>query len=155
MSTPPNAPAIAAPSPGPGPAPGPGPGPAAVSGEISHALLDAIGDAFNANDINAVMPYFADDTVFDHAAGADIYGTRFEGKDAVRAVFAGLFENVENVHWETLTANIVGNKAYCEYRRVATLKTGAVQDFLSVDILTFRDGLITHKDTYYKHRSAG
>ena len=121
---------------------------------VTMELLDAIGDAFNANDIDQVMQYFAGDAVFDHASRPDVHGTRFEGKDALRTVFGGLFENVENVHWETLDAHIFGDKAYCEYRRVAKMKTGEVQDFLSVDILTFQDGLIVHKDTYYKTRTS-
>ncbi len=121
---------------------------------ITTSLLNAIGDAFNNNDVDAVMTFFSDDAIFDHAAGPDTHGTRFEGKPALRNVFGGLFEQVENVHWETLDSHISGNKAICEYRRVARLKSGEVQDFLSVDILTFRDGLIVHKDTYYKNRTA-
>lgn len=129
--------------------------PATTAGQaVTFELLDAIGDAFNANDIDAVMTFFHEDAVFDHAAGPEVHGTRFEGKDALRAVFGGLFENVENVHWETLDARISGEKAYCEYRRVAKMKTGEVQDFLSVDVLTFQDGLIIRKDTYYKNRTA-
>jgi uncharacterized protein (TIGR02246 family) len=123
-----------------------------MSDEPTLCLLDAIGDAFNANDIDAVMQYFAEDAVFDHAAGPDVHGTRFEGKNAIRAVFAGLFEKVERVHWETLDARIAGNKGYCEYLRTATHKTGETEAYMSVDILTFRDGLITRKDTYYKQR---
>ncbi len=120
---------------------------------VTDAIINAIGDAFNNNKINEVMQYFADDAVFDHAAGPDIHGKRFEGKDAIRAVFSSLFDNVQSVHWETLDTHVVGNKAYCEYRRIATLNSGEQQDFLSVDILTFRDGLIIHKDTYYKNRT--
>jgi len=119
---------------------------------VTKELVDAIGDAFNANDIDAVMKYFADTATFDHAAGPDIHGKRFEGKDAIRTVFSGLFDNVSKVHWETLDCHISGNKAICEYRRIATLNSGEEQDFLSVDILTFKDGLIAHKDTYYKAR---
>jgi len=122
-------------------------------GAVTQKLIDAIGEAFNANDIDAVMQYFADDATFDHAAGPDIHGKRFEGKDAIRAVFSSLFENVESVHWETLDSHISGDKALCEYRRVAKLKSGEEQDFLSVDILTLKDGLIIHKDTYYKART--
>ena len=121
---------------------------------VTHELVNAIGDAFNNNDIDAVMEFFAEDATFDHAAGAEVHGKRFEGKAAIRTVFAGLFESVENVNWETLDCYISDFKAYCEYRRVAKLKTGEVQDFLSVDILTFKDGLIVHKDTYYKNRTA-
>ena len=120
---------------------------------VTIELVNAIGDAFNKNDIDAVMEFFAVDATFDHAAGPDVHGKRFNGKDAIRTVFSGLFDSVENVHWETLDCHLSGNKALCEYRRVAKLKSGEEQDFLSVDILTFKDGLIAHKDTYYKTRT--
>ena len=41
---------------------------------ITSTLLDAITDAYNRNDIDSVMSFFADDAVFDHAAGPDING---------------------------------------------------------------------------------
>lgn len=121
--------------------------------DVSRKLVDAVGDAFNNNDIDEVMRYFADDATFDQAAGPDVNGKRFEGKETIRGVFAGLFDNVETVHWETVDCHIAGNKAYCEYRRTAKLKSGEEQDFLSVDILTFKNDLIIHKDTYYKNRT--
>jgi len=120
---------------------------------VTTELVNAVGDAFNNNDIDAVMEFFAEDATFDHAAGPDMHGQRFSGKEAIRKVFSGLFENVEKVHWETLDCHISGAKALCEYRRVAKLKSGEEQDFLSVDILTFKEGLIVHKDTYYKART--
>lgn len=121
--------------------------------KLTRALVDSVGDAFNANDIDAVMRHFAEDATFDHAVGQDEHGARFEGKDTLRAVFGGLFEKVENVHWETVDCAIVNDKAYCEYRRCATYKDGTQEAFMSVDILTYRDGLIVHKDTYYKQRT--
>lgn len=122
--------------------------------DLTRDLVDAVGDAFNANDIDAVMQYFAPDAVFDHAVGPEAHGVRFEGADTIRGVFAGLFDRVAKVHWETLDCRIAGDKAYCEYRRTATHKDGKTEEFLSVDILTFRDGLIAHKDTYYKQRTS-
>lgn len=121
---------------------------------LTRDLVDAVGDAFNANDIDAVMKHFAEDATFDHAVGPEEHGVRFEGKATIRGVFAGLFDRVEKVHWETLDCAISGNKAYCEYRRTATHKDGTQEEFLSVDILTYRDGLIVHKDTYYKQRTS-
>ena len=121
---------------------------------LTRDLVNSVGDAFNANDIDAVMEHFADDAVFDHAVGPEAYGVRFEGAGTIRSVFSGLFEKVENVHWETLGCAIAGDKAYCEYLRTATHKDGTKEEFLSVDILTYRDGLIVHKDTYYKQRTA-
>ena len=121
---------------------------------ITFALLDNITDAYNRNDINAVMSFFADDAVFDHAAGPDINGTRFSGLDTIRGIFEGLFNNVESVKWTPIDTRVYGDKAYCEFHRVAKLKSGEIQDFLSIDILTFREGLIIHKDTYYKNRTS-
>ena len=121
---------------------------------ITPNLLDAITDAYNRNDIDAVMSFFAEDAVFDHAAGPNTNGTRFEGLDTIRGIFQGLFNNVESVQWTPIDTRMSGDKAYCEFHRIAKLKSGEVQDFLSIDVLTFRDGLIIHKDTYYKNRTS-
>ena len=121
---------------------------------ITPILLDEITDAYNRNDTDAVISFFADDAVFDHAAGPDINGTRFAGLDTIRGIFQGLFDNVESVHWEPIDTRVSGDKAYCEFHRVAKLKSGEIQDFLSVDVLTFRGGLIIHKDTFYKNRTS-
>ncbi len=122
------------------------------AGQPTLALLDAMTVAWNNNDVEAVMSFFHDDAVFDHGAGPDVHGKRFEGKNQLRAVFQGLFDKVENVHWKTIDARISGDKAYCEYHRTAKLKTGRSEEFLTVDVLTFRDGLIQRKDTYFKNR---
>ena len=121
--------------------------------DLTRELVDAVGDAFNANDIDAVMQYFASDATFDHAVGPDAHGLRFEGADEIRGVFDGLFKKVENVHWEALDCTLTATKAYCEYRRTAHYRDGKTEEYLSVDILTFKDGLIIHKDTYYKQRT--
>ena len=121
---------------------------------ITTALLDKITDAYNRNDTDAVMSFFAQDAVFDHAAGPDINGTRFSGLDTIRGIFQGLFDNVESVYWDSIDTRVSGDKAYCEFHRIAKLKSGEIQDFLSVDVLTFRGGLIIHKDTFYKNRTS-
>ena len=121
---------------------------------ITSTLLDKITDAYNRNDTDAVMSFFAEDAVFDHATGPDINGTRFSGLNTIRGIFQGLFDNVESVHWEPIDTRVSGDKAYCEFHRIAKLKSGEIQDFLSVDVLTFRGGLIIHKDTFYKNRTS-
>ena len=121
--------------------------------KLTRELVDAVGDAFNANNIEAVMQYFAPNATFDHAVGPHTHGARFEGADVIRGVFSGLFDKVESVHGETLGCALTDTKAYCEYRRTARHKDGTTEDYLSVDILTFQDGLIVHKDTYYKQRT--
>ena len=116
-------------------------------------LLQKVTDAFNNNDIEAVMNCFAPNAIFDHASGPEVHGTRYEGHDELRRVFSALFDTVQTVSWETVDERICGNKAYCEYIRRATFPNGERQEFLSVDILTFKAGLITHKNTYYKNRT--
>ena len=121
-----------------------------ISNAKTLELADAITDAFNSNDIDQVMPFFAENAVFNHAAGPDIHGTSIIGAEAIRAAFAGMFERVESVKWETLDTRVDGDKVICQYRRTASLPTGEVEDCHSVDILTFLDNKIIHKDTYYK-----
>ena len=116
------------------------------------SLPESMNDAYNRKDIDTVRAFFDEDAVFDHATGPDINGTRFTGSKNIRKVFQSLFENVECVSWNAVDTRIFGDKAYCEFHRIAKLKSGEVQDFLSIDVLTFRDGLIIHKDTFYKHR---
>ena len=121
--------------------------------QVTPMLLVKVGQAFNSNDIDAVMECFAPDAIFDHASGLETYGTRFEGHEALKMVFGELFESVQSVSWETIDERICGDKAFCEYMRKATFPNGERQEFLSVDILTFKAGLITHKNTYYKNRT--
>ena len=120
---------------------------------VTPMLLEKVGKAFNDNDIDAVMECFAPDAIFDHASGSEAYGTRFQGHDALKKVFSCLFESVQSVSWKTIDERICGDKAFCEYMRRATFPNGERQEFLSFDILTFKDGLITHKNTYYKNRT--
>ena len=49
--------------------------------------LQAMFEAFNRHDTDAVMTFFHDDIVFESASGPETYGTRFEGKAAVRKAF--------------------------------------------------------------------
>ena len=119
---------------------------------ITIELIDAIGEAFNKNDADLVMTFFSDDCIFDNGTGPDIFGKRFQGKEVVHAVFQSLFDSVEFVNWKTQHVTIVEDRVYCEFYRTAQLKSGEKQEYLSLDILTFKDGLITHKDTYFKNR---
>ena len=64
---------------------------------ITSDLLDKITNAYNQNDIDKVMSFFAEDALFDHAAGPNINGTRFSGLENIREIFEGLFNNVESV----------------------------------------------------------
>jgi ketosteroid isomerase-like protein len=58
------------------------------------STLQAISDAFNRHDLDAIMAFFADDAVFDSPRGPDPHGRRFEGKLAVRQGLAARFSGI-------------------------------------------------------------
>jgi len=55
-------------------------------------------DAFNAHDLDRIMALFADDCVLEMPRGPEPWGSRFEGKAAVRAALAGRFAGLPDVH---------------------------------------------------------
>ena len=119
-------------------------------GGATVALLEAIGDAFNRHDVDAIINFFADDGMFDNAMGPDIHGQRYVGKETLRAFFSELMTNCPDIQWNAIDNRVDGNKGFSEWRRQCTLPNGEKQDWLGLDIFTFRDGLIAKKDTYFK-----
>ena len=45
--------------------------PTTVQSGITQELLNMMLDAYNAHDVDAVMGFFAEDAIFDHAMGSD------------------------------------------------------------------------------------
>ncbi len=85
---------------------------------------------------------------FDHAAGLNVHGARFDDADAIRVIFIELLVSVTPIHEETLDCRIVVDNAFSD------LPERHTRSLLSIDILTYRDGLIVHKDAFYKQRTA-
>ena len=51
--------------------------------DIRKALI-GICDAFNAHDLDRIMSFFANDCVLEMPRGTEPWGTRCEGREAVR-----------------------------------------------------------------------
>lgn len=118
--------------------------------EETLALLDEIGGAFARHDIDAMVSYFAADGTFVNAVGPDPHGTAYKGHAEIRGYFENLFATVEDVQWEKTDIRVIDEKAYAEWHRRATLKSGETQEWLGVDIYTFKGRQIVKKDTYIK-----
>ncbi len=118
--------------------------------EETLRLLDDIGAAFARHDIDAMVSYFATDGEFVNAVGPDPHGTTYKGHQQIRSYFENLFETVEDVQWEKTDIRVIDEKAFAEWHRRATLKSGETQDWLGIDVYTFGDGQIVKKDTYIK-----
>lgn len=121
-----------------------------MTSEETLKLLDEIGAAFARHDIDAMVSYFAADGEFVNAVGPDPQGTTYKGHTQIRSYFEDLFEKVEDVQWEKTDIRVIDEKAYAEWHRRATLKSGETQDWLGVDIYTFGGGQVVKKDTYIK-----
>lgn len=113
-------------------------------------LLEAIGEAFNRHDVDAIVDFFAEDGEFLNATGPEISGSRHAGKAELRAFFSGLMARCPDIRWESIDNRVSGDKGYSEWRRTCTLPDGTRQDWLGLDIFTFRDGRVLRKDTYFK-----
>lgn len=56
--------------------------------EVTTEVLQTFADAWNRHDVDALMSFMTEDCVFESSTGADICGTRYAGREAVRAGFA-------------------------------------------------------------------
>ncbi len=110
-------------------------------------LVIRFTDAFNRDDLEAVMSFFADDAVYD-----ELNGTRNRGAAAIRTAFEPQFRGdygVIRFHTEDVFADADSGKALIRWR--CTLEGGPLNgSWRGLDILHVADGQITHKLTYAK-----
>jgi ketosteroid isomerase-like protein len=112
--------------------------------------LKAIADAFNRHDLDAIMAFFADDAVFESPRGPDPWGRRFEGKAAVREGLAGRFAGIPDVHYGEDDHFVAGDRGASEWTLTGTTTDGVGLEVRGCDLWTFRDGLVTRKDSFWK-----
>jgi ketosteroid isomerase-like protein len=112
--------------------------------------LKAIADAFNRHDLDAIMAFFADDAVFLSPRGPDPWGRRFEGKAAVREGLAARFVGIPDVHYGDDDHFVAGDRAASEWTLTGTTTDGGRLEVRGCDLWTFRDGLVTRKDSFWK-----
>jgi ketosteroid isomerase-like protein len=115
------------------------------------ATLQAILDAFNRHDLDAIMAFFADDAIFDAPRGPDPHGTRFAGKADIREILTYRLRGaVPDVHYADVDHFVAGNRGASEWTLTATAPDGTRLELRGCDIWTFREGLVTRKDTFWK-----
>ena len=117
-------------------------------------LLDLFADAWNRHDLDALMAMMTDDCVFEASAGPQVDGQRSEGKQAVRAAYAAVFEAFHDAHWANHRHFIAGNRGVSEWTFTGTQKDGKRVEVTGCDLFTFRDGKIAIKSSYRKNRPA-
>lgn len=114
------------------------------------ALTRRFLDAFNRNDLDAVMGFFADDGVYD-----EFNGRRSVGKAAISAALEPQF----NGRWgemkfldEDLFADAETGKVMASWRCTLTMK-GEPTSWRGLDLLHFRGDKLMQKLTYAKAKA--
>lgn len=115
-------------------------------------VLVAVLDGFNRHDLDAILEHFADDAVFESPRGPDPFGTRFVGKDDVRAGLANRFAGIPDVHYgdDRHFVSADGTRGVSEWTLTGTTTDGERLEVRGCDLWTFRDGRIVVKDSYWK-----
>ena len=116
-------------------------------------ILQAIAKGFDTHDLDAIMAHFADDAVFEAPRGPNAYGTRFEGREAVREAFAGRFAGIPDVRYLDDEHFVDGDRGASEWTLSGTTADGQRIEVRGCDLWTFRDGEVVRKDSYWKIRS--
>lgn len=120
----------------------------------SVETLREIADAFNRHDLDAIMSFFAEDAVFETPRGSEPWGRRFMGKDAVREGLAARFSGIPDVHYGDDAHFVAGDRGASEWTLTGTTTEGEVLEVRGCDLWTFRNGLVSRKDSYWKIRIA-
>lgn len=117
---------------------------------VTVELLRDVLAAFNAHDLDRIMTFFAEDCSFDMPRGSQPFGTRFVGKEAVRAGLATRFSGIPDVHYGDEEHWVCGEQAVSRWVLTGTTRDGRPLKVHGCDLWEFRDGACIRKDSYWK-----
>lgn len=123
-----------------------------IDSRVTVEMLQAFADAWNRHDVDALMSFMSDDCVFEASAGQDVSGTRYVGRDAVRAGYMEVFAVFPDAHWGGARHFVLGDRGVSEWTFTGTRADGARVEVHGCDLFTFGGGKIALKNSYRKNR---
>jgi ketosteroid isomerase-like protein len=117
---------------------------------VNVQTLEAITDAFNRHDVDAIMSFFSDDSTFDAPRGPDPYGTRYVGKDAIAGAFPARFEGLPDVRYHDGRHFVSGDRGSSEWLLTGTTPDGIRVEVRGCDLWEFRGDEVVRKDSNWK-----
>lgn len=117
---------------------------------VGVALLEEFLAAFNRHDVNGVMAFFHDDCVFDTPRGPAPGGRHLVGKDRVREGIEARFAGIPDIQYGDDRHWVSGNRGVSEWTITGTDTNGDAVEVRGCDLLEFRNGKISRKDSYWK-----
>ena len=121
--------------------------------EASTEFLQAFADAWNRHDVDALMSFMAEDCAFESSAGPEACGTRFVGREAVRAAFADVWAVFPDAHWGNARHFVHGDRGVSEWTFTGTRADGSGVEVHGCDLFLLRGGKILLKNSYRKNRT--
>ena len=118
--------------------------------ETATPSLDALLDAFNAHDLDAIMAFFTEDCVFDTPRGPAPGGQRLVGKEQVRAGFQARFDGIPDIVYGDARHWSCGDRGVSEWTIRGTRPTGEPIEVRGCDLFEYADGRISRKDAFWK-----
>lgn len=125
-----------------------------VTSEVTTEMLQAFAEAWNRHDLDALMSFMTEDCVFEASAGVDVCGTRFVGRESVRAGFAEVWATFPDAQWRDARHFVLEDRGVSEWTFTGTRADGTRVEVHGCDLFTFRDGRISLKNSYRKSRLA-
>lgn len=116
--------------------------------------LEAYSDAWNACDIDRIMAFHTDDTVFETGGGRGVRGTTYEGADVVRGRFIEVWTELPDVHFSEGSHFVSGDRGCSEWVFTGTRADGDRIEVMGCDLFTFRGDKIYLKNSLLKNRKA-
>ena len=120
--------------------------------ELSSSTLASIhrfNDAFNRQDVDAVMAAMTEDCVFENTSPAPD-GERHQGQAAVRAFWQRFFTSSPNARFETEDIFASGDRAVVRWLYRWIERDGRHGHVRGVDVFRVRDGKVSEKLAYVK-----
>lgn len=113
------------------------------------ALVEAFNQAFNQQDIEAVMALMADDCIFENTYPPPD-GTCHVGRQAVRESFAGFFRSSPGAIFETEEMVVLGDRCAVRWRYRWGNHGGETGHVRGIDLFRVRNSKIAEKLSYVK-----
>ena len=115
----------------------------------TEETVNRFSEAFNRQDVGAIMGTMTEDCVFDSPAPFP-NGTRFQGAEAVQRVWEEFFASSPNAVFETEEMFACGDRCVVRWLYRWVDNAGAPGHVRGVDIFRVRDTRVCEKLTYVK-----
>jgi len=121
---------------------------------VDTGALEAFAQAWTRHDIDTLMSFMAEDCLFHSSTGPDSAGTRYLGREAVRAGFMKAWADFPDAQWTRARHFVSGGRGVSEWTFVGTRASdGRRVEVDGCDLFTFRGDKIRVKDSWRKLRT--